>query len=411
MVAVVCRLASVRMRRSRSVKHVVLITDGASGWPVDEFGGRTTLEAARLPNLDRMARTGRCGLAVTVPEHMEPSSAIACMSVLGYDPKVYYAGRGPIEALALGIDLEPGQAALRCNLVTVIDGVMRSYSTGNIGSAESHELMHAVQAALGDERVRFHPGVGFRSILTVRSGEALVDTACTPAHDLADRRVADHLPKGPEADLLNDLMERSKPLLAAHPVNARRVSRGDLPATQIWPFWPGLHTGTMPSFSESYGVRAALTSPVDLLRGIARQVGMDILEIDGVTDGVDNDYAAQMRGALDALTHHDLVVVHVEAPDATGHDGDAAGKRSAVERIDSEMVSQFWELEGGVRVLVMPDHPTPIALKTHVAEPVPFVLWGPGLAGRPACAFTERAAADTGLSVSAGHELMGMLLG
>lgn len=392
------------------MKHVVLITDGASGWPVDAFGGRTTLETAELPNLDRMAQTGIAGLAVTVPEHMEPSSAVACMSVLGYDPALYYSGRGPIEALALGIDLQPGQAALRCNLVTVKDGVMRSYSAGNISSRESRELMAAVQAGLGDQRVRFHPGVGFRHILTVLEGRGLLDVHCTPPHDLTDRDVDGHLPDGPSAGLLLDLMERSKSILASHPVNLARESRGELPATQIWLFWPGLQPSTLPSFREKFGVRAALTSPVDLLRGIARQVGIDVLTIEGVTDGVDNDYVSQMKGALAALRDHDLVVVHVEAPDATGHDGDAEGKRTALERIDDEMVALLWEREGEVRVLVMPDHPTPLAIKTHASEPVPFVLWGVGLSGTPAAAFTERAAAGTGLLVPAGHDLMGMLL-
>ncbi len=393
------------------MKHVVLITDGASGWPVDAFGGRTTLEAADLPNLDRMARSGVVGLAATVPDGMEPSSAVACMSVLGYDPALYYAGRGPIEALALGIRLEPGQAALRCNLVTVLDGVMRSYSAGNISSTESRELLAAIQAGLGDGRVRFHPGVGFRHILTVIEGRDLLETRCTPPHDLTDREIDGHLPEGPSADLLLDLIERSKPILASHPVNLAREARGELPATQIWPFWPGLQPAALPSFREKFGVRAALTSPVDLLRGIGRQVGIDVLEIVGVTDGVDNDYSAQMAGALKTLDDYDLVVVHVEAPDATGHDGDAGGKRDALEHIDHEMVALLQEREGAIRVLVMPDHPTPLVIKTHVSEPVPFVLWGGGLTGTPAAAFTERAAADTGLLVPAGHDLMGRLLG
>jgi len=393
------------------VKYVVLITDGASGWPVETFAGRTTLEAAEMPNLDRMARTGVVGLAATVPDGMEPSSAVACMSVMGYDPSLFYAGRGPIEALALSIDLEPGQVALRCNLVCVDDGAMRSYSAGNISSSESHVLMAAIQSELGDRRVRFHPGVGFRHILTVREGRDLLATRCVPPHDLADQQIGGHLPDGPAADLLLDLMERSKPILAAHPVNRGRKDRGELPATQIWPFWPGVRPAAMPSFREKYGLRAALTSPVDLLRGIANQLGIDVLEIAGVTDGPDNDYGAQMKGALKALGDHDLVIVHVEAPDAAGHDGDAEGKRTALERIDVEMASQLWEREGGLRVLVMPDHPTPLALRTHAAEPVPFIIWGEGSTGTPAPSFTESAAAGTGLLVPAGHELMAMLLG
>lgn len=392
------------------MKFVVLITDGASGWPVDAFGGRTSLEAARLPHLDRLAREGSTGLAHTVPPGMEPSSAVACMSVLGYDPTRYYAGRGPIEAVALGIELEPEQAALRCNLVTVIDGVMLSYASGGIPSSESHVLLEAIQEELGDSRVRFHPGVGFRHILTVRDGRPLLETRCTPPHDLADQPVAGHLPTGAGASLLLDLMERSKPILADHPVNRRRRERGELPATQIWPFWPGLHPDALPSFHERFGVRAALTSSVDLLRGIALQMSVTVLEIPGVTDGADNDYGAQMQGALDSLDEHDLVVVHVEAPDVTGHAGDAEGKRGSLEHIDGLMVPHLARLGAEVRVLVMPDHPTPLAIKTHAAEPVPFVLWGEGFKPNGAVAFTEAAAAVTGLEVAEAHRLMGMLL-
>lgn len=393
------------------MKFVVLITDGASGWAVDEFGGRTSLEAAELPNLDRLAREGMVGLAHTVPPGMEPSSAVACLSVLGYDPCRFYAGRGPIEAVALGIDLEPEEAALRCNFVTVEDGVMLSYAAGGIPSSESHVLLAAIQAELGDERVRFHPGVGFRHILTVRDGRSLLEAHCTPPHDLADQPIAGHLPTGTGSDLLLELMERSKPILADHPINRRRAERGEPPATQIWPFWPGLHPDALPSFHERFGVRAALTSSVDLLRGIARQIAVPSLDIPGVTDGADNDYAAQMTGALASLEEHDLVVVHVEAPDVTGHAGDAEGKRGSLESIDRLMTPPLTSLGRGVRVLVMPDHPTPLAIKTHAAEPVPFILWGEGFEPNGAAAFTEAEAAGTGLEIDEGHRLMGMLLG
>ncbi|MHB1343803.1 MAG: cofactor-independent phosphoglycerate mutase [Thermoleophilia bacterium] len=393
------------------MKFVVLITDGASGWAVDAFGGRTSLEAAELPNLDRLAREGMVGLAHTVPPGMEPSSAVACLSVLGYDPRRFYAGRGPIEAVALGIDLEPEQAALRCNFVTVVDGVMLSYAAGGIPSSESHVLLAAIQAELGDERVRFHPGVGFRHILTVRDGRPLLEAQCTPPHDLADQPIAGHLPTGTGSDLLLDLMERSKPILADHPINRRRAERGEPPATQIWPFWPGLHPDALPSFHERFGVRAALTSSVDLLRGIARQIAVSSLDIPGVTDGADNDYAAQMKGALASLEEHDLVVVHVEAPDVTGHAGDAEGKRGSLESIDRLMTPTLARLGRSVRVLVMPDHPTPLAIKTHAAEPVPFILWGEGFEPNGAAAFTEAWAAGTGLEIGEGHRLMGMLLG
>jgi 2,3-bisphosphoglycerate-independent phosphoglycerate mutase len=388
------------------VKWVVLIVDGAAGWACEALGGKTSLEAAVTPHFDALAAQATVGLAATVPAGMEPSSAIACMSVLGFDPSLYYAGRGPIEAMALGIDLAPGQAALRCNLVTVDDGSMRSYAAGHISSKESHELVEALEDALGSDGVRFYPGVGFRHILVVDQGEDLVKTSCTPPHDIADKPVADHLPKGPGAPLLLDLMERSKAVLAEHPVNRARIADGRLPATQVWLFWPGLQAVRMPSFADRYGRRAALTSAVDLLRGLAKQASMETLEIPGVTDGNDNDFAGQMEGAIASLRDYDLVVVHVEAPDEAGHSGDVAAKVEAIEQIDALMVPQVQALAGGVRLLVMPDHPTPLVLRTHVAEPVPFLLWGSGFSANGAAAFTEAEARGTGLLVDPGHELM-----
>ena len=239
------------------MKYVVLIIDGASGWPVPVLEGRTSLEAAHTPNLDRLAREGTVGMAYTVPEGMEASSAVACMSVLGFDPARYYSGRGPIEAMAMGIDLEPGQAALRCNFVNVTDGIMTSYSAGGISSEEAAELVAALQTGIGDERLRFHAGVGFRHILTVHGGADLLATTFTPPHDITDREVDGRGPVGPGAGLAQSLMERSKAILAGHPVNLRRIAHGDLPATQIWLFWPGTRPREMPTFAQAYGGRRA----------------------------------------------------------------------------------------------------------------------------------------------------------
>jgi 2,3-bisphosphoglycerate-independent phosphoglycerate mutase len=406
------------------LKYVVLIIDGASGWPVPDLLGLTSLEAARIPNLDRLAREGTAGMAYTVPEGMEASSAIACMSVLGFDPTRYYAGRGPIEAMAMGIELEPGQVAMRCNLVNVSNGIMKSYSAGNISSAEAAELVAALQRELGDERHEFHNGVGFRHILTVRDGAGLLATTFTPPHDITDQAVAGGRPVGPGAGVAGSLMERSKAVLAKHPVNQARIARGQLPATQIWLFWPGMRPGEMPTFAQAYGGKtAAATSAVDLLRGLAVQAGMDVLNIAGVTDGGDNDFAGQMAGALASLDDHDVVFVHVEAPDELSHAGDVAGKVRAIEAVDALMVSQVIALREGtgvggpgsgigddVALLVMPDHPTPLEIKTHVGEPVPFLIWGPGFAPNGAGAFTEKEARATGLAVAPGHLLMGRLL-
>jgi len=337
--------------------------------------------------------------------------------------------------MAMGIHLEPGQVAMRCNLVTVEDGRMVSYSAGNITSDESAELVAALREGLGiafsDEsaggRLGLHAGVGFRHILTVRDGVDLLATEFVPPHNITDQEVAGHDPTGPGADLVRDLMERSKPILAAHPVNKARVARGLPPATQIWLFWPGMEPARMPTFHDSYGERrAALTSAVDLLRGLARQTGIDCLDIPGVTDGGDNDFAGQMAAAVEALADYDVVFVHVEAPDEMSHAGDAEGKVRAIEQVDALMVPQVTALNEaaarrdapaarpgeaeGVRLLVMPDHPTPLEIKTHVHDPVPFVLWGPGFGASGAEAFTETEARATGFAVAPGHLLMSLFL-
>jgi 2,3-bisphosphoglycerate-independent phosphoglycerate mutase len=335
------------------------------------------------------------------------------MSVLGFDPVVFYAGRGPIEAMAMGIDLEPGQVAMRCNFVTILDGVMVSYSAGNITAPEAAELLAAVQAGLGNERLHFHPGVGFRSVLTVRDGTEVLETTFAAPHDITDKPVADSGPVGPGAGLTSRLMEKSKDILADHPVNKARVARGLPPATQIWLFWPGVRPGQMPTFFEAYGKRAALTSAVDLLRGLALQARVGFLDVPGVTDEADNDYRGQMAAALAALDRYDVVFVHVEAPDEEAHAGSVTGKVKAIEQIDALMVEQVVNgkgLKDGVSILVMPDHPTPLVLKTHLGEPVPFVLWGPGFAANGAKRFTEAEARATGFAVAPGHLLMGRLL-
>jgi 2,3-bisphosphoglycerate-independent phosphoglycerate mutase len=391
------------------LKYVVLIIDGASGWPVPSLRGHTALEAASTPNLDLLAREGAVGVADNVPEGMEASSAVACMSVMGFDPRVYYAGRGPIEATAMGIELETGQVAMRCNLVTVVDGRMVSYSAGNISSTEAEELVAALQEGLADDRFAFHAGVGFRHILTVRDGGDLISTRFFPAHDVTDRLVDDFDPVGPGAAVALDLMERSKKVLAGHPVNKTRVARGEAPATQVWLCWPGVKPEGLPDFAAANrGRRAAMTSAVDLLRGLAIQTGVDLLSIPGVTDGADNDYQAQMAGAISALEDHEVVFVHVEAPDEASHSGDVHGKLRAIEQVDELMVPQV--IAAGAGILALPDHPTPLELKTHVAESVPFVMWGPGFVPNGARAYSEKEARVTGLVVTPGHRLLSMFL-
>ena len=385
--------------------------DGASGWPIAERGQKTSLELAHTPNLDRMAEEGTVGLVCTVPEGMEPSSACACMSVLGYDPKVYYRGRSAIEARSMGIPIADGEVVFRCNLVAIRDGMMRDYSSGHIGSGEAHALIAALENSLGAEQIRFYPGVSYRHICKIRGREDVLLATCTPPHDIPGKPIDQFLPHGPGSDFLCDLMARSEGVLREHPVNVARKSRGDIPATMIWLFWGSGEIPDLPPFGQLYGLDAAMTSGVDLLRGLAQMSGIRVLEIPSVTDGLDNDYEAQVAGAIEALKEHDLVVIHVEAPDEAAHAGSADDKVEAIQRVDAEVVSRLlsWDKDS-LRILIMPDHATPIEIQTHVADPVPFVLWGQGFAANGARAFTEVAAKGTGLFIEEGHTIMGRFM-
>ena len=392
------------------MKYCVLIIDGASGWPLSEHGGKTCLELAHTPNLNRMAREGVVGLVRTVPQGMEPSSACACMSILGYDPKVYYRGRAAIEAKSMGIPIGEGEVVFRCNLVAVSDGKMLSYSSGYIGDSEAHALIAALEKSLGTDRVHFYPGVSYRHICKIKGAEETLQATCTPPHDITGKAIDRYLPHGPGSELLLDLMLRSKDVLREHPVNMERKSRGDIPATMIWLFWGSGRIPDLPPFNEKYGLRAAMTSGVNLLRGLAKMTGMDSLDIPGVTDGLDNDYAAQASGALEALKEHDLVIIHVEAPDEAGHSGSIDEKVKAIERVDREMVSQLlsWKRDA-LRTLILPDHSTPIEVQTHTSEPVPFLLWGPGFKPNRASEFSEAEAKSNGVFIEDGHTIMGRL--
>ncbi len=393
------------------MKYVIVILDGASGWPLPELGGKTCLQAAHTPNLDALAREGVVGLAQTVPPGTEPSSSAACTSIIGYDPVGDYVGRAAIEAASMGIELADDEVALRLNTVTITDDVMTSYAAGHITTPESRAIVSELAAALDDETFTLYPGVAYRHILVVKGHPELVDLAYTPPHDISDKPAGPHRPMGEGAELLLDYMERAKPILAASAVNAARKEAGELPVTEVWPFWPGVRPGALVPFTERRGVSAAMTSGVDLLNGLAVLFGIDRLHIEGVTDGSDTDYAAQADGALAALADHDLVVIHVESPDEEGHAGNVQGKIEAIEAIDREVLSRVRACAEEMRILAMPDHATPIELKTHVGEPVPFVLWGPGVAHNGAVAYDHYEAARSGLIVDPGRGVMDLLLG
>ena len=385
--------------------------DGASGWPLPKHGGKTCLELADSPNLDAMAQEALVGLVGTIPPGMEPGSACACMSVLGYNPAVYYRGRSAIEAKGMDIPIGEGEVVFRCNLVSVRDGKMLSYSAGYISTEEAKALIASLNKNLGSDTLHFYPGVSYRHICKIKGHEDTLSATCTPPHDIPGKPIKEFFPRGPGSNLLKDLMARSEVILQNHPVNIARRTRGDIPTTMIWLFWGSGKVPNVPPFKDIYGLNAALTSGVDILRGLARMTGMEILNILGVTGGLDNNYAAQATGALEAFKKHDLVVIHVEAPDEAAHAGSVEGKIEAIEKVDKEIVSQVrsWNKDT-LRVLLLPDHSTPISVQTHVGEPVPFMLWGQGFKANGAHRFTEAEAKSTGILIEEGYKIMGRLI-
>lgn len=392
------------------MKYVVLIVDGAAGHPIAWLSGKTSLEAAFTPNLDWLALRSSVGLVCTVPAGMEPSSACACLSILGYDPKVYYKGRGAIEAVSVGVPLDEGDLVFRSNLVSVSDGRMASYSAGYITTPEARELISALNKELGSGEVRFYVGTSYRNLLVLKNHPEVLESVCTPPHDIQEKEISAFLPSGEGSQFLRDLMFRSREVLQAHPINRTRVGRGEPEANMVWPFWGSGRLPPIPSFKDLYGCNASLTSGVDLLKGLAAMMGIEVLDIEGVTDNLDNDFSAQAKGALESLKEKDLTVVHIEAADEAGHAGEALKKIRAIELIDRFVVGEVLRHWGEVRLLVMPDHPTPVDLRTHVAEPVPFLIAGPGFASNGATAFNEKEARKTGLFLGEGHRIMDCLL-
>lgn len=399
------------------MKHVIVIPDGCADEPVAALGNRTPLQAADLPHMDRVARAGVCGLAHNVPPTLTPASDVATLSLLGYDPLAVYTGRAPLETAAMGIKLGPDDWAVRCNLIHAPDGHMRDFTAGHIDTADARELIAALQAELGGKEVgggviEFHPGVQYRHILVWRGRPGvkcpLDGTTAQPPHDVPDRPVADHLPKGPGGDLLVQLMEASKPVLAGHPANARRAAAGKKAATQIW-LWGHGKAPTVAPFADVYGRTGAMISAVDLVRGVGALLGWHRIDVPGATGYLDTDYAAKGRYAVEAVAAFDVVCVHVEAPDEASHEGRADEKVKALERIDQHIVGPLLAAlprHGDYRILVEPDHRTTLATRAHAHGPVPFACCGTGIAADRSATYDEATAAASGLEVNPGWSLM-----
>ncbi|WP_129597549.1 cofactor-independent phosphoglycerate mutase [Methanohalophilus profundi] len=356
------------------MKHIVLIGDGMADYPIKELGAKTVLEAADTPNMDRMALEGINGLATNVPDGMPAGSDVANMSVLGYDPAKYYSGRAPLEAASMGIELDKNDVAFRCNLITIENGNILDHSAGHISTEEASQLMQAIEDELGGD-IHFYPGISYRHLMVAQFG---ADAICTPPHDVVENPASDHMPRGDSAEKLEELIRASWDILSEHPVNKKRIEEGKRPANSIW-FWGQGYSPSMPSFEEMYGLKAAVISAVDLIKGLGICEGMDVIEVPGATGYLDTNYVGKAEYALESLKDHDIVFVHVEAPDEAGHMGSLEAKIQAVEDFDSKVVGTILEgidkMSEKCNVLVLPDHPTPIAVRTHTPDPVPFVIY------------------------------------
>ncbi len=379
------------------MKYIIVLGDGMADEPLENYGGKTPLQMANIPEIDRLAKLGRCGQLVTVPEQLHPGSEIANMSVLGYDVEKVFEGRGVLEAASMGVNLDEGDLGLRCNLICIENDNIKNHSAGHISNEESHELIDFLNDKLGSEKVIFHKGVSYRHLLVIKGGKKQM--ACTPPHDVPGKPYKDYLIKAKEAEavettaLLNQLIIKSMDLLATHPVNLKRKAAGKDMANSIWPWSPG-YKPQMPTFKEMYGIESsAVISAVDLIQGIGVYAGMDVIKVDGATGLYDTNYEGKAKATIDALKDHDLVYLHVEASDEAGHEGNVELKTKTIEYLDQRIVKYLVEeaakMDEPVTIAVLPDHPTPCATTVHTKDPVPFIIYKSGMKADDVEAYDE----------------------
>ena len=398
------------------MKYIVLLGDGMSDYPFDSLGGKTPLEYAHTPNMGFMARGGGIGLAKTVPDGFPPGSDVANLSVFGYDVVKYYTGRSPLEAASMGVDLAPDDVAFRCNLVTLTEGmgglIMDDFSGGHISTEEAALLIAEIEEHLGGGEFNFYPGVSYRHLMVWHGGRDRLET--TPPHDISDRLVLPHFPKGEGAEAVADLMRRSREILERSEVNGKRIAEGKKPANSIW-LWGQGKAPKMPDYKTRYGLTGSVISAVDLIKGIGVYAGLENIDVPGATGYIDTDYLAKANYALKALEEKDFVYVHVEAPDEAAHSGSLENKIMAIEDFDKKVVGTVLEgikKFGQYRVIVLPDHATPVSTKTHSSDPVPFAIYPSPMPGLPSSekGYNEAAAEAAGFVVEKGAALMDYLL-
>jgi len=399
------------------MKYIVLLGDGMADEPMDELDGKTVLEYAKTPHMDTLAGVSEVGLAHTVPQGFSPGSDVANLSVFGYDPATCYSGRSPLEAASMGVELGPDDVAFRLNLVDIVHNYgklyMHDFTAGHISTPEARTLIKTLQEELGEDGIEFYPGVSYRHLMVWRKGKHLMK--CTPPHDIINQSIEDKMPKGEGAEILIDLTTSAQMLLSNHPVNEKRIQEGKSIANSIW-LWGQGKAPKMETYREKFAIDGSVVSAVDLIKGIGIYAGLDAIDVPGATGYVDTNYAGKVEAALQALQVKDFVYLHVEAPDEAGHSGNVAEKIKAIELFDEKIVGALLEQIadlGAYRILVMPDHPTPLHLRTHSMDPVPYILHdsaGAYTNSTPVTAYSEKAAHASGVVCKAAHMLVPRLL-
>lgn len=396
------------------MKYIVILGDGMADCKIEELGNKTPLQVARKTNMDKLAKESEIGMVKTVPEDYPPGSDVANLSVMGYNPENYYTGRSPLEAVSMGVDMGGNDVSFRCNLVTLSDEdnyhekTMMDYSSGEISTEEAAELIKSVNESLANEEFKFYPGVSYRHLLVWNNGPEKFDL--TPPHDISDKKVGEFLPKGMQSEKLLSLMEKSSEILADHPINKDRVARGLNPATSIW-LWGEGKKPALNTFDEKYGLKGSVVSAVDLTKGLGICAGLDVVNVPGATGNVHTNFKGKAEAAIKELENgKDFVYVHVEAPDEAGHQGSLKDKIKSIEEIDETVLGTILcglEQFEHYRIMILPDHPTPLSIKTHTADPVPYLIYDskkPVASGVDS--YTEENAESTGVFVSKGYELM-----
>lgn len=396
------------------MKYIIILGDGMSDEPLAAYDGKTPLQMARKPHIDWLARNGRTGRLITVPESMHPGSEIANLAVLGYDVEKVFEGRGVLEAASMGVALQPGDLALRCNLICIADEKIKNHSAGHISSEEASELIHFLNEKLGTDTIRFFPGVSYRHLLVIKNGQK--EMKCTPPHDVPGTPFRDVMIQATSGkaqstvDLLNQLILDSQKLLENHPVNVKRKSEGKDPANSIWPWSPG-YKPQMPTLNEMFGIqKSAVISAVDLIQGIGVYAGMKVIHVEGATGLYNTNYEGKARATVDALKENDLVYLHIEASDEAGHEGDVELKTKTIEYLDERVVKYILKetkkMDEPVAIAVLPDHPTPCALKTHTREPVPVIIYSPEIKPDNVEVYDEFSVGKGSLGLMKGNDFM-----